>query len=35
MTVGQLTKYSEQGQQLINIRTGKLAYDEKTQECFE
>ena len=35
MTVGQLTKYSEQGQQLINIRTGKLAYDEETQECFE
>ena len=35
MTVGQLTKYSEQDQQLINIKTGKLAYDEKTQECFE
>ena len=35
MTVGQLTKYSEEGQQLINIRTGKLAYDEETQECFE
>ena len=35
MTVGQLTKYSEKGQQLINIRTGKLAYDEETQECFE
>ena len=35
MTVGKLTKYSEQGQQLINIRTGKLAYDEETQECFE
>ena len=35
MTVGQLTKYSEQGQQLINIRTGKLAYDEETRECFE
>ena len=35
MTVGQLTKYSEQNQQLINIKTGKLAYDEETQECFE
>ena len=35
MTVGQLMKYSEEDQQLINIRTGKLAYDEKTQECFE
>ena len=35
MTVGQLTKYSEEGQQLINIRTGKLAYDEETRECFE
>ena len=35
MTVGQLTKYSEQDQQLINIKTGKLAYDEETQECFE
>ena len=35
MTVGQLTKYSEEGQRLINIRTGKLAYDEETRECFE
>ena len=35
MTVGQLTKYSEKDQQLINVRTGKLAYDEETQECFE
>ena len=35
MTVGQLTKYSEKDQQLINVRTGKLAYDEKTKECFE
>ena len=35
MTVGQLTKYSVKGQQLTNIRTGKLAYDEETRECFE
>ena len=35
MTVGQLTKYFEKGQQLINVKTGKLAYDEETQECFE
>ena len=35
MTVGQLTKYSVKGQQLTNIRTGKLAYNEETRECFE
>jgi len=35
MTIGQLVKYKEEDSQLHNIKTGKLAYDEKTAECFE
>ena len=35
MTIGQLIKYKEEDNQLHNIKTGKLAYDEKTAECFE
>ena len=35
MTIGQLVKYKEEDNQLHNIKTGKLAYDEKTAECFE
>ena len=35
MTIGQLTKYEEKNNKLYRIRTGELAYDEKTKECFE
>lgn len=35
MTIGQLVKYKEEDNQLYNVKTGKLAYDEKTAECFE
>ena len=35
MTIGQLVKYKEEDNQLYNVKTGKLAYDEKTEECFE
>ena len=35
MTSGQLVKYKEEDNQLYNVKTGKLAYDEKTEECFE
>ena len=35
MTIGQLVKYKEEDNQLYNVITGKLAYDEKTAECFE
>ena len=35
MTIGQLIIYKEENNQLHNIKTGKLAYDEKTAECFE
>ena len=34
MTIGQMTKYSEENQCLYD-RTGKKVYDEKTRECFE
>ena len=35
MTIGQLVKYKEEDNQLYNVKTGKLAYDEKTAACFE
>ena len=35
MTIGQLVKYKEEDNQLYNVKTGKLAYDGKTAECFE
>jgi hypothetical protein len=35
MTIGQLTKYEEKNNKLYRIRTGELAYDEITKECFE
>ena len=35
MTIGQLTKYEEKDNKLYRIRTGELAYDEITKECFE
>ena len=35
MTIGQLVKYKEEDNQLYNVKTGKLAYDEKTAECIE
>ena len=35
MTIGQLTKYKEEDQKLYNVKTGKLAYDERTTECCE
>ena len=35
MTIGQIVKYKEEDNQLYNVKTGKLAYDEKTAECFE
>ena len=34
MTMGQLTKYSEEDSCLYD-RDGKMVYNEKTQECFE
>ena len=34
MTLGQNQKYSQDGNRLLN-RSGKVVYDEKTQECFE
>ena len=34
MTIGQMTKYSEKDRRLYD-RTGKLVYNEETQECFE
>ena len=34
MTIGQMTKYSEKDLRLYD-RTGKLVYNEETQECFE
>jgi len=34
MTIGQMTKYSENDRRLYD-RTGKLVYNEETQECFE
>ena len=34
MTMGQLTKYSEEDGCLYD-RDGKMVYNEKTQECFE
>ena len=35
MTIGQLVKYKEEDNHLYNVKTGKLAYDGKTAECFE
>ena len=35
MTIGQLTKYEEKNNKLYRIKTGELAYDEITKECFE